>query len=86
MARRRGCEFCADKIHTPDYKQADRLRRYVGERGRLEPRRKTGACATHQRRVAVAVKRARQVALLPYTAEHIRLSGVPAGRSMGGRR
>ena len=62
-----------------DYKDVDRLRRYVGELGKLEPRRKVGTCAKHQRMVARAVKRARHIALLPYTAEHIRQTGVRAG-------
>ncbi len=87
-ARRRGCEFCIDKIDQPDYKDVVTLRRYITDRGKLEPRRKVGTCAKHQRRVAVAVKRARVIALLPYTAEHVRVSGVPGGRSAspGGRR
>jgi small subunit ribosomal protein S18 len=80
-ARRRGCEFCIDKIDQPDYKDVGLLRRYITDRGKLEPRRKVGTCAKHQRRVAVAVKRARIVALLPYTAEHVRASGVMGGRS-----
>jgi small subunit ribosomal protein S18 len=87
-ARRRGCEFCIDKIEVPDYKDVALMRRYVTDRGKLDPRRKAGTCAKHQRRVAVAVKRARHIALLPYTAEHVRVSGVFAGRpaSTGGRR
>ncbi len=87
-ARRRGCEFCIDKIDQPDYKDVGMLRRYITDRGKLEPRRKVGTCAKHQRRVAVAVKRARIVALLPYTSEHVRVSGVAGGRSAspGGRR
>lgn len=87
-ARRRGCAFCIDKIETPDYKDVSMLRRYVTDRGKLEPRRKVGTCAKHQRFVALAVKRARQVALLPYTAEHDRTSGVlGSGRSSSsGRR
>jgi small subunit ribosomal protein S18 len=84
-ARRRGCAFCIDKIAQADYKDVAMLRRYVTDRGKLEPRRKVGTCAKHQRSVALAVKRARQVALLPYTAEHDRHSGVLGGRS-GGRR
>ncbi len=87
-ARRRGCEFCIDKIEVPDYKDVTLMRRYVTDRGKLDPRRKAGTCAKHQRKVAVAVKRARHLALLPYTSEHVRVSGVPAGRpaSSGGRR
>jgi small subunit ribosomal protein S18 len=85
-ARRRGCAFCIDKIEHADYKDVSMLRRYVTDRGKLEPRRKVGTCAKHQRSVALAVKRARQVALLPYTAEHDRTSGVlGSGRSSGRR-
>jgi small subunit ribosomal protein S18 len=86
-ARRRGCEFCIEKVDEPDYKDVSMLRRYISDRGKLEPRRKAGTCAKHQRRVAVAVKRARQIALLPYTSEHVRISGVAGGRpAAGGRR
>jgi len=65
------CPFCVDKLEI-DYKNVSRLRRYVSERGRIETRRRTGVCAKHQRRVAVAIKRARYLALLPYTPDHIR--------------
>jgi small subunit ribosomal protein S18 len=65
-----------DKVSYIDYKDIARLRRHLSERGKIEPRRKTGTCARHQRALAVALKRARHVALLPYTAEHIRLSGM----------
>ena len=81
--RRRGCEFCIGHTNVLDYKDVERVRRYIGERGKMEARRKVGTCAKHQRVVARAVKRARHMALLPYTAEHIRVSGVPGG---GGRR
>ena len=74
--RRRVCGFCVDNVQRIDYKDTARLRRFLSERGKIEPRRKTGTCARHQRALAVALKRARHVALLPYTAEHIRLSGV----------
>ncbi|HWQ28614.1 MAG TPA: 30S ribosomal protein S18 [Dehalococcoidia bacterium] len=69
------CLFCADKIEVIDYKDVAMLRRYVSDRGKIEPRRKTGTCARHQRRLTVALKRARHLALLPFTAEHIRLTG-----------
>jgi small subunit ribosomal protein S18 len=72
--RRRVCQFCADKVETIDYKDIGRLRRFVSERGKIEPRRKTSTCARHQRKMAEAVKRARHLALLPYTSEHIRVS------------
>jgi small subunit ribosomal protein S18 len=78
--RRRGCEFCIDKVNEVDYKDLDLLRRYVGDRGKIEARRKAGVCARHQRVVAQAIKRARHIAFLPFTGEHIRVSGVLAGR------
>jgi small subunit ribosomal protein S18 len=62
----RVCQFCADKVKVIDYKQADMLRKYVLERGKIRPRRQTGTCARHQRALAVAVKRARHMALLPF--------------------
>ena len=64
------CQFCADKTLTVDYKKVDLLRKYITEEGTIRPRRQTGTCAKHQRVVAVAVKQARQVALLPYTGRH----------------
>src|ERR671939_727115 len=74
--RRKVCAFCVDKIKEVDYKDLPRLRRFLSERGKIEPRRKTGTCAAHQRSLNVALKRARQLALLPFTAEHIRVTGV----------
>jgi small subunit ribosomal protein S18 len=74
--RRKVCNFCVDKITYIDYKDIARLRRHLTDRAKIESRRKTGTCAKHQRALAVALKRARHVALLPFTAEHIRLSGV----------
>jgi small subunit ribosomal protein S18 len=74
--RRKVCQFCVDKIKEVDYKDLTRLRRFLSERGKIEPRRKTGTCAAHQRSLNVALKRARQLALLPFTAEHIRVTGV----------
>jgi small subunit ribosomal protein S18 len=68
--RRKVCAFCVDKIDIIDYKEPGKLRRYVSERGKIEPRRKTGTCARHQRKLTLAIKRARQIALLPYTADH----------------
>ncbi len=70
--RRRVCIMCADKISSVDYKNVTFLRRFISDRGRIETRRKTNACAKHQRALAAAIKRARHLALLPYTAEHIR--------------
>jgi small subunit ribosomal protein S18 len=73
-ARRRACAFCVDKVTLIDYKDVARLRKYLSERGKIEPRRKTGTCASHQRILTTALKRARHLALLPYTAEHQRFS------------
>lgn len=73
--RRKVCAFCVDKVTSIDYKDVARLRRYISERGKIEPRRKTGTCARHQRVLSIALKRARQIALLPYTAEQVRALG-----------
>jgi len=70
--RRKKCAFCVDKIDTIDYKDVDLLRQYVTNRGKIRPRRKTGVCARHQRRLALAIKRARHLALLPFTADYAR--------------
>jgi small subunit ribosomal protein S18 len=70
--RRKVCAFCADKSKAIDYKEVNRLRRYISERAKIEPRRKTGTCAQHQRALAVALKRARHVALLPVAPQHMR--------------
>ncbi|ADI03083.1 MAG TPA: 30S ribosomal protein S18 [Syntrophothermus lipocalidus] len=67
--KRKQCNFCAEKIENIDYKDAARLRRYITERGKILPRRITGNCAKHQRRLTTAIKRAREMALLPFTAE-----------------
>jgi len=70
--RRRVCIMCADHIRVVDYKNVSFLRRFVSERGRIDTRRKTSACAKHQRALATAIKRARHLALIPYTAGHVR--------------
>ena len=68
--RKKVCVFCADKNFTGiDYKDVNKLKRYVSERGKILPRRITGNCAKHQRALTVAIKRARHVALMPYTCE-----------------
>jgi small subunit ribosomal protein S18 len=67
--RRKVCAFCVDKIEYIDYKDVARLRRFLSERAKILPRRVTGACARHQRELTVAIKRARQIALLPYVAD-----------------
>ncbi|NLE77821.1 MAG: 30S ribosomal protein S18 [Chloroflexi bacterium] len=71
-SRRKICQFCVDKVEHIDYKDIDLLRRFVSEHGKIVARRKTGTCARHQRRLAHAIKRARQIALLPFTADHVR--------------
>jgi len=70
--RGRMCPFCEQKVKEIDYKNADELRHYLTERGKIKPRRKNATCAKHQRRLAVAIKRARHLALLPFTVEVIR--------------
>ena len=67
--RKKVCTFCAEKITQVDYKEASRLKRYITERGKLLPRRISGNCAKHQRQLTTAVKRARIMALLPFTIE-----------------
>ena len=67
FGRRKVCPFCMDNIDEVDYKDIARLRRHISERGKIEPRRKQGTCARHQRQATVAIKRARHVALLPFT-------------------
>jgi small subunit ribosomal protein S18 len=68
FGRRKICPFCMDNVHDVDYKDIARLRRHISERGKIEPRRKLGTCARHQRSVTIAIKRARHVALLPFTS------------------
>jgi small subunit ribosomal protein S18 len=75
VPRRKVCAFCVDHVGEIDYKDAAKLRRYLSDRGKIDPRRKTGTCAKHQRGLSVALKRARHLALLPYTGEHARLTG-----------
>ena len=65
--KRKSCFFCKEKVEEIDYKNYNQLRRYVSEKGKIRSRRITGACRRHQRQVAIAVKRAREVALLPYS-------------------
>jgi len=65
--RKRNCYFCREKVVEVDYKNVNQLRRYVSEKGKIRSRRITGACRRHQRQVAAAVKRAREMALLPYS-------------------
>lgn len=80
--RRKVCHFCADKIVLIDYKDVNRLRRYLTDRGKILARRVTGTCASHQRELTDAIQRARMVALLPFSGliESERGERVPAGR------
>jgi small subunit ribosomal protein S18 len=67
--KRKVCVFCVDKVSGVDYKDSGRLRRFITERGKILPRRISGNCARHQRQLTLAIKRARQVALLPFSIE-----------------
>ncbi|NMA25908.1 MAG: 30S ribosomal protein S18 [Clostridiales bacterium] len=67
--RKKVCQFCADKTQNIDYKDTTKLRRYMSERSKILPRRTTGTCAQHQRQLMIAIKRARQIALLPYVTD-----------------
>lgn len=71
--RRKVCAFCVDKTLVISWKKTENLRRFVADSGAIQPRRKSGVCARHQRRVAVAIKRARHLALFPYTTEQVRI-------------
>lgn len=68
-ARRKVCRFCADKVTEIDYKELARIKIFISERGKIIPRRISGNCAKHQRALTTAIKRARMLALLPYTAD-----------------
>lgn len=67
--KKRVCAFCSDKLNNIDYKDVNKLRRFVSERGKILPRRITGNCAKHQRALTLAIKRSRHIALLAYTQE-----------------
>ena len=67
--KKKVCSFCVDKVEAIDYKDVPKLRRYTTERGKILPRRISGNCAKHQRQLTIAIKRARNIALLPFTAE-----------------
>ncbi|AEE92715.1 MAG: 30S ribosomal protein S18 [Tepidanaerobacter acetatoxydans] len=69
IKKKKVCSFCVDKVDHIDYKEYARLRKYITERGKILPRRITGNCAKHQRQLTIAIKRARNLALLPFTAE-----------------
>ena len=80
MPKRKVCSFCVNNIDTIDYKDITTLRRYISDRGKIEPRRRTGTCAKHQRLLATAIKRARHIAILPFTPTHIQKSGIGSSR------
>ena len=67
--KRKICTFCVDKVEDIDYKDTTKLRKFVSERAKILPRRMSGCCAKHQRQLTMAIKRARHIALLPYTAD-----------------
>lgn len=67
--RKKVCALCADKNFVLDYKNADQLRKFINDKGKILPRRATGACAKHQRDITLAVKRARHIAILPYAQD-----------------
>ncbi len=67
--RRKSCIFCADKVESIDYKDPNKLKKFVTERGKILPRRISGSCAKHQRVLTTAIKRSREIALMPYTAD-----------------
>jgi ribosomal protein S18 len=73
-----------DKVQKIDYKDVGRIRRFISDRGKIDPRRKSGTCAKHQRMLTTALKRARLMAMLPYTADHVRGLMSPQARAMAG--
>jgi small subunit ribosomal protein S18 len=79
--KRKVCVFCADKSAVINYKDPDKLRSFISDRAKIVPRRRTGTCARHQRRLAVAIKRARHLALLPYVPAHMRKVGAASAVS-----
>ena len=67
--RKKVCNFCVDRVDAIDYKDVEKLKKYVSDKGKILPRRVTGTCAKHQRKLTVAIQRARHIALLPYTVK-----------------
>ena len=76
VRRRKVCAFCVEKVTHIDYKEIDKIRRFVSERAKIEHRRRTGVCAKHQRALRTAIQRARQIALVPFVAYHAYSGGV----------
>jgi small subunit ribosomal protein S18 len=70
VRRRKVCAFCVEHVTHIDYKDIDKIRRFVSERAKIEPRRRTGVCAKHQRALWTAIQRARQIAMVPFVAYH----------------
>lgn len=81
IPKRKVCPFCVDKSRQISYREVDMLRRFISDRGKMEPRHRTGVCARHQRLLSTALKQARYLALLPYTIEHVRWSSSIARNS-----
>ena len=79
VPKRKVCFFCANKNEVIDYKSPEKLRSYVSDMAKIDPRRRTGTCAKHQRAMATAIKRARHLALLPYTSDHSFTPPIAAG-------
>ena len=75
IPKRKVCFFCRDKVTHIDYKDTALLKPYISDRGKITPRRKSGACAKHQRALTMAIKRARHLALLPFVPAHVRVTG-----------
>jgi small subunit ribosomal protein S18 len=75
IPKRKICFFCRDKVEYIDYKDPAILRPYISDRGKISPRRKSGACARHQRALTISIKRARHLALLPFVSAHIQKTG-----------
>ena len=82
VPKRKVCSFCRDKVEDINYKDPVQLRPYISDRGKIEPRRKTGTCARHQRVLAMAIKRARHIALLPYVSAHMHRTGSTASTDL----
>lgn len=78
IPKRKICNFCVNKNEIIDYKNTNQLRHYISDRGKIEPRRRSGVCARHQRVLSLAIKRSRHLALLPYVASHTHRTGVTA--------
>ncbi len=80
IPKRKVCAFCADKVKEISYRDIALLRRYISDRHKIEPRRRTGNCAKHQRALSQAIKRARHIALIPHTPAQMRKAGVSSPR------